>query len=50
MSFDPTLIGTLGFPIVVSGYLLIKFERTLKDNTEATKEVLLYLKNTRNGK
>jgi hypothetical protein len=29
------LIGSLGFPIVVSIYLLTKFEKTLTSNTEA---------------
>jgi hypothetical protein len=26
-----TFIGTLGFPIVVAGYVLIRLEKTLKD-------------------
>jgi len=35
VNFDPTLISSVGFPIVVASYLLVKFEKTLNENTLA---------------
>lgn len=33
------LIGSLGFPIVACGYMMIAMNKTIKDNTEATNKL-----------
>lgn len=33
------LIGSLGFPIVACGYMMISMNKTLKENTEATNKL-----------
>lgn len=33
------LIGSLGFPIVACGYMMITMNKSLKDNTEATNKL-----------
>lgn len=38
------LIGSLGFPIVVAGYLLFKSERTMKENSELLIELTNLIK------
>ena len=38
------LISNVGFPIVIALYVLMRLEHTLKDNTKAIKEVLLFCK------
>lgn len=35
------LIGSLGFPIVMCGYMAIKFNKTLEKNTEAVNSLIL---------
>lgn len=36
------LLGNFGFPIVIAGYLLVRFEKKIEGLTEA----ILHLKNT----
>lgn len=33
------LIGSLGFPIVACGYMMVTMNKSLKDNTEATNKL-----------
>lgn len=33
------LIGSLGFPIVACGYMMVSMNKSLKDNTEATNKL-----------
>lgn len=40
----PQLIGTLGFPIVITFYLLFKFEKKLNENTKMINELIIFLK------
>jgi len=42
-----TLIGSLGFPIVITMYLLVKFEKNIKDNTRVIQELIVFLKTKR---
>lgn len=43
-----SMISTVGFPIAVAGYCLIKLDRTIEDNT-ATLNRLLILMETLTG-
>ncbi len=46
MEFDLiSAISNVGFPIVVALYLLVKFEKSLKENTKTIHELHLFLKN-----
>ena len=35
-----TLVGSLGFPIVACGYMMIVNTKTVKENTEATNKMV----------
>tara|TARA_R100000501_G_C2565575_1_gene74488 strand:+ start:313 stop:477 length:165 start_codon:yes stop_codon:yes gene_type:complete len=37
-------IGSVGFPIAMCGYLMIRFEKRLMLNTEVTNELINYMK------
>jgi len=43
----PQLIGTLGFPIVITFYLLFKFEKKLTENTHMISQLIIFLKTKR---
>jgi len=46
LNFDLTsMIANVGFPIVITIYLLTKFEKAIRENTTATKALIIYLKN-----
>ena len=34
------LIGTIGFPIVMCGYMAVKFDKTLAENTKAIQSLI----------
>ena len=38
------IISNVGFPIAMSVYLVLKFEKTLKENTIVIKELVYFLK------
>ena len=38
------LISTVGFPIVLTFYLLVRFEKVLNNNTKTMNEVLRWIK------
>ena len=44
---DPALISSLGFPIVITLYLLLRFEKKISENTKMTHELYIYLKTRR---
>lgn len=37
------LIGSLGFPVAVASYLLLRFEKKLNENTEVMRAFLKHL-------
>jgi len=37
-------IQTTGFPIFVATYVLLRIDKTVKENTEAIREVMIFLK------
>ena len=37
------LIGSLGFPIVCCGYMMITNNKTLRENTEATNKLVILI-------
>lgn len=39
-----TLISNVGFPIAIALYVLIRLEKTLKENTEAFRELKGHIK------
>ena len=45
MNFDVStlsqLVGNLGFPIVMCGYVMVKLNKTVEKNTEATNNLVL---------
>lgn len=47
MEFDISvisqLIGSLGFPIVCCGYMMITNNKTVKENTEATNKLIVLI-------
>lgn len=43
------LISNVGFPIAMCFYLVFKFEKTLKENTEAAKENTTVTKDLHNA-
>jgi|ETNmetMinimDraft_26_1059896.scaffolds.fasta_scaffold713437_2 hypothetical protein len=44
---DAALISTVGFPIAITSYLLLRFEKKIAENTMVVKELVIYLKNGR---
>jgi hypothetical protein len=38
------IISQVGFPIAMCFYFIIKFEKTIKSNTEATNNLISFLK------
>jgi hypothetical protein len=51
MEFDIiTVIGQLGFPIAVATYSLVVLNKTMKENTEFTKEMLILLREMKGAK
>ena len=37
------LIGTVGFPVVCCGYMMVVNNKTLKENTEATNKLVILI-------
>ena len=42
-------LSTLGFPIFTAVYLLVFFRGTIRENTEALRELITYLKAKNSG-